>query len=663
MLARLRARLTPLSLGMVVLAVTLVAIHTEREPLYSAVVAAQNFFYDQRLNWTQPGPPDDPQVVIVDIDERSLSAVGRWPWPRERVADLVAAIQEAGAAVVAFDVVFAEAERNIAERVAQAVGDDADAAMRQRIESLMPAFDGDRRLAEQLARGDSVLGYILHSDVTGEHDGVLPEPLHPSLTIDGLPLSVLQMPAYTGNRRQFQEAAHGAGFFTVLADGDGVVRRVPMVLAYNGALYSALSVEAVRELHLLPALQLDTAPLGQRLTLEGVRLGSLYIPTDHQGQVLVPFQGPRGSFPYISAADLLSPEVDSPRSLEGSIALLGTSALGLYDIRPTPLDRAMPGVEVHANIIHAMLEGSFPRRPAWVEGADLVSAIALGAVAVLALPFLSPWLGLILAALLIAGFTAWNLWAWVELELALGYVSVVAGVVAVTATNFIWGFAFEHRRRNQLRQRFGEYVPPQLVEQMAENPAAYSQEGENREITLLFCDIRGFTTLSEKLDAADVKAVLNRFFTPMTRIIFEHHGTIDKYVGDMIMAFWGAPMDDPDQRRHAVQAALAMLEEVDRLKVVFRAEGLPEIDIGIGLNTGLANVGDMGSDYRRAYTAIGDAVNLAARIESLTKEYGSRLLISEHTRAGIETEWPLIEVDRVQVKGRKEPVTLYRVDL
>nr|WP_242464231.1 adenylate/guanylate cyclase domain-containing protein [Halorhodospira halophila] len=623
-----------------------------------AVQTAEHFIYDQRLVWSQRTgieQHDDAEIVIIDIDERSLGAVGRWPWPRATMADLLEQLWAAGTIVVAFDIVFAEPERNPAERVARGVDDPA---LRERLGELAPRFDGDRHLAEQLARGDAVLGFFLHRDETATHTGTLPEPARGAEELGtGTPV-IHRFQAYTGNRPALQEAATGAGAFSVIPDADGVVRRAPLLLGHGDAVYPGLALETARVYQLLDDFRVETVALGAHTAVDAIELGAARLPTDARGQALIPYRGPRGSFPYISAVDLLRGETD-PDALEGAIALIGTSAMGLYDLRPTPTDAAFPGVEIHANLLAGILADDLPRKPAWVDGANLVTTLTAGLVAAGLLPFLGPLATLAVTAGLLALLVGGNLWAWAQWDLALGAAGPLAAVLLIGAGNLTWGFLFEHRRRHQLRQRFGEYVPPELVERMAEAPTAYTQTGETREITVLFADIRGFTTLSERLDAVALRELLNRFFTPMTRVIFEHGGTIDKYVGDLIMAFWGAPMDDPEHRRHAVAAALAMQREAERLREELAREGLPAIEIGIGLNSGPAAVGDMGSAYRRAYTALGDAVNLASRVEGQTKAYGVGLLVTEHTRAGLETVYGFREIDRIQVKGRSQPVTLY----
>ena len=655
---RLREKIWPIAIGLAAVGYSVWGMQTDFGPIRAATERAESLVYDQRLLLTRPADPEpDERVVIIDIDERSLAELGRWPWPRALVGDLVDRLWDYGAVVVAFDVVFAEPERNVVEEVARAV-DNPDA--KEQLLELQPYFDGDRLLAESISRGDAVLGYVLHGDKTDSHAGALPPPSLTESKADGPPLALPRFPAFTGNLPALQDAADAAGFFTVMPDDDGVVRRAPLVLGHGDGIYSSLALETVRLYQLLDEFELRTGALGDHRSIDAVELGNTVLRTDAQGRAIVPYRGPRGSFHYVSAADIIDGRAD-PELLIGSIALIGTSAIGLFDLRATPVGSVFPGVEIHANLIAGMLDGAFPYRPAWADGADLVTVAGLGILAALAMPFLGPIGTVLLALTFLAGTTAWNFWAWNEHGLVLGYAPIVFAVSLVTVLNLGWGFLFEHRRRNTMRKRFGEYVPPELVDEMSERPDDFGFEGETRELTILFADIRSFTTISEPLDAGELKDLLNRFFTPMTRVIFENRGTIDKYVGDMIMAFWGAPISDPEHRRHAVRAALGMLREAARLREVFSAEGLPAIHIGIGLNSGVANVGDMGSEYRRAYTALGDAVNLASRVEGATKSYGVAFAVTGSTKEGIEDEFAFRELDRVRVKGKREPVTLYEV--
>jgi adenylate cyclase len=328
-------------------------------------------------------------------------------------------------------------------------------------------------------------------------------------------------------------------------------------------------------------------------------------------------------------------------------------------MRSTPGESVLPGVEVHANVRAGLLDGHFPHEPPWALGANVALLIALGVMSVFIVPFIAPVAIMLISLLMMVLVTALNLWAWTEYGLVLAIVAPLLLIILIGTADLAYGFLTEARGRRQLKTVFGQYVPPEIVDEMNQDPDAnFALEGESREMSVLFCDIRGFTTISETLAADELKKMLNYFFTPMTRIIFERRGTIDKYVGDMIMAFWGAPVHDPQHPQHAVLGALAMLDKLVEMQPELRERGWPEIKIGVGINSGMMNVGDMGSEYRRAYTVIGDAVNLGSRLESLTKYYGVRLIVSESTRARLEGI-VLRTLDRVQVKGKNKPVDIY----
>jgi adenylate cyclase len=367
-----------------------------------------------------------------------------------------------------------------------------------------------------------------------------------------------------------------------------------------------------------------------------------------------------GAFRYVSAADLVAARV-SAGSLAGTLVLVGTTAPALADLRPTPVASVFPGVEVHASLLAGMLDGRLPWQPHWSLAWELALLAAVALLLGLTLPRLSATAALALAlgvlvALLALGFGLYATRLWV-LPLA----TPVAFAAAASALLVAWGWVAEGRVRRSLTRLFGSYVPPEIVAEMARDPARYDMRAENRVMTVMFCDLRGFTTISEQLEPHALREVINTFFSRMTGLIRAHHGTLDKYIGDCIMAFWGAPLPDADHAARAVRTAQAMAAAMDELNAELRARGLPEIALGIGLNTGLMCVGDMGSDIRRAYTVMGDAVNLASRIEGLTRQYGVAILAGQATReaaaGAADLRWR--EVDRVKVKGREAPVTVF----
>ena len=614
--------------------------------------------YNVRLNASLPEKSVlDPRIVIVDIDEKSLKAEGRWPWSREKIASLIDKLFDNSVSVVAFDVLFAEPEANPAQRVLEKLSEPQKKKLGPPLQALIAKLDADAKLAAQLKGRNVVLGYTFRGEQQ-EPVGQLPRPLSDADSVVAQSSSIPVMPSYSANLPRLQQAAAFGGFFDADLDEDGILRRSPLLKRYGDKLYASLGLEAARANYGGEAITINTVQVGDSLAVESVTLAGYNIPTDAEGRVIIPYRGTHPSFPYVSAADVLHGIVPKP-TLEGTIVFVGTTAQGLLDMRATPMLAEYPGVEVHANIVSGILDHRFPVHPDWAEAADLIILLVLGVTLSLWLPRLSPLRALLLCVVLGVALIMLNMWLWNEQGLVMNIATPVILLFLLTLLNMAYGFLSESRQREFLKDKFGQYVPPAVVDEMIRHSGEnFGFEGESREMTVLFSDIRNFTTISESLNANELKKILNDFFTPMTRIIFDRRGTIDKYVGDMVMAFWGAPLRDELHARRALDAAFDMLAKVEELKPVFKANGLPEVNIGIGLNTGMMNVGDMGSESRRAYTVIGDAVNLASRLESLTRFYGVKLIVGENTRKG-QDHIVFRQVDLVRVKGKKEAVNIF----
>lgn len=619
------------------------------------------FVYNQRMlvhvpEYVEP----DQRIVIVDIDETSLNQVGRWPWSRRTIGELIGKLHDAGAVVIALDMLLAEPERNPANELITLLPDEQQLhSLKKEIAALAPELDADGALAEVMRHSEVILGNIF--DLSRQASaGELPPPM-PLTNPEIVPQLVLApMAGYTGSVPVLQQATSSGGFFSLFPDIDGVVRRVPLFNLYNGQLYPSLALETIRRYQFLQQATLVTKPIGEQENIEFLRFGdALSIPTDKVGQMLVPYRGPRRSFPYIPAYKVL--QSDTPaQQLAGTIVLIGTTAAGLFDMRATPIDPVYPGVEVHANLISAMLDNRYLVVPSWSRGANLMLSLLPGLLLVFVLPRLSIAGLMLLSTATAVMVVAITEWFWVSEGLVLNLAGPLLLIALLVTGNLAWGFFFESLTRLRLKGIFGQYVPKQLVETMSERPDEYNTEGRAQELTVLFSDIRGFTTISESLPADELKRYLNRFFTPMTRIIFNNHGTIDKYVGDMVMAFWGAPVDDEQHAVHAIEAALQMQIEVEQLKHEFHALGWPPANIGIGINSGQMNVGDMGSEYRRSYTVLGDAVNLGSRLEATTKYYGVGLVIGERTRELAGDLFVYRDLDLIQVKGKGQAVRIFQ---
>jgi len=651
--SRSNARRVPVVAGLLLVAAMIWAQSTGLAAIGAVRERLEFLAYDLRLNAALPDSPASPtRTVIIDIDEASLQAEGQWPWSRARIADLVDQLANAGAVVIAFDILFAEPERNPVQQIMAGFASD-DAALAQALAPYAERADADRRLAASLGNVDTLLGFVLHNQSVPA-SGTLPKPIA-TLPPDAR-TAIPRMRSATGNLPLLQDAALGGGFLTTLPDRDGAIRRSPLLLRHGDAVYPSLALAAASAYLLVDAPQIHLAPIGAVDAVDYVMLGERRIPVDAAGQVLVPYRGPPATFPSLSATDVLQGRVD-PDLLRNRIALVGASALALADLKATPVAGVFPGVEIQATLLAGLLEGTFLSEPAWAKGANFTLMLAIGCLLAFTLPYLRAGLMLVAATLAIVLVTLGNLWLW-KSGLVLALAMPLALVIALAVLNMVYGFLFEARSRQQLKGMFGQYVPPELVEEMSQQPEHFGFEGQSREMTVLFADIRGFTTLSESLSAHALKDLLHRFFTPMTRVIFDHRGTIDKYVGDLIMAFWGAPVRDARHAEHAIDAALDMLRTLQDLRAALAREGLPEIAIGIGINSGVMNVGDMGSQYRRAYTVIGDAVNLASRLEGLTKYYGVDLVVGTRTRE-LAPDFVYRRLDRVRVKGKREAVEVF----
>ena len=624
----------------------------------------ENFTYDLRLQWTMPGTIDK-RIVIVDIDERSLQQIGHWPWSRNKVAQMVDQLFDRyHIDVLGFDIVFAERDESsglarLAELGRTELRDNS--GFQTVLEKLRLPLDYDQVFANSLKDRRVALGYYFrHQEGLPGGIGRLSPPALARGDFDPGGVGAVLASGYTANLPELQGNASASGFFNVspLVDDDGVFRRISLLQAYDGALYETLGL-AVARLALNEAqinLAYDDAEQST-LALEAIRVGNQRIPVDIDVASLIPYRGRMGSFPYVSAVDVLQGKVP-PELLKGAIVLVGTTAPGLMDLRTTPVQEVYAGVEAHANLVAGILDGRIKERPAYTLGLELMLLLAVGVFLAFALPALNPLRSTALCVAVMAALAGSNYYAWEHANLVLPVSALLLMTAALYVFAMNYGFFIESRGKRLLAGLFGQYVPPELVVEMAQDPGAYSLVGESRALTVLFSDVRGFTTISEGLDPQQLTQLMNEFLSPMTHVIHAHRGTIDKYMGDAIMAFWGAPLPDAQHARHALQAALAMIARLEALQESFKAKGWPPIKIGVGLNTGEMTVGNMGSEFRMAYTVMGDAVNLGSRLEGLTKEYGVQIIVSEFTRAAVP-DFVFRELDCVRVKGKDRPVVIY----
>ena len=642
--------------------------------------------YDARLRLTMPRKLDE-RIVILDIDEKSLGKLGRWPWNRDKMATLMNKLlgsgkDDYGVALIGFDVVFAEPDTSSGigklESLAKEELKDVP-EFQAKLQQIRPSLDYDDQFAKAMAGKPVVLGYYLSSEENAEKSGVLPAPVLPKDHFKNRSIEWFNWNGYGANLPQFQKTALSAGFFNPLLDLDGVVRRVPMLLEYEGQYYESLSLAMFRAMLGSPKIEPGYPP--ERFlskTYSGMEWLELKagnrtarIPVDRTASVLVPYHGLGGparldvktkemvpqTFRYISLGDVWDGKVPKEH-LRGKVALVGTTAPGLKDLRSTPAGEAYPGVEIHANLLSGMMSQSFKEKPAYVVGAEVVLLLLGGVTLAILMPFLSPLRATIVALVAMLLIMGLNYVVYTQADIVIPLAASLLMTTALFTLNMAYGYFVESRSKRQFTELFGQYVPPELVDEMARDPEKYSMQPTEADLTILFSDVRGFTTISESLSAGDLSLYINEFLTTMSAIISKHRGTLDKYIGDCIMSFWGAPVPDPEHARQAVLSALEMQVACAQLRQKFIAKGWPDLKIGIGLNSGHVRVGDMGSKIRKAYTVMGDPVNLASRLEGRTKEYGVGIMVGENTEK-IVKDFLYRELDRIRVKGRNDPVAIF----
>ena len=631
-----------------------------------------DIIYEARLRATMPQTLDE-RIVIVDIDEKSLAEVGRWPWGRNKLADVVnELLDRQKAALLGFDVVFAEADDSSGlKRLKQLAQNEMrdQPGFADRLAQVQASLDYDAVFAKAIEKRPVVMGYYFTSDRDGRVNGVLPPPVMGPESLQGRPIKFTSWNGYGANIDSIAKAAPMGGFFNSITEGDGVVRSIPLLAEYKGQYYESLSLAMFRALVGLPNVEpgfpqekflaRNYQGLESILLKQGAK--TLAIPVDDRVATLVPFRGTGGvrggSFRYISAADVLAGRV-APGSLKDKIVLLGTTAPGLLDLRVTPVGETYPGVETHANVISGFLDGKVFVKPDYAIGFEVVMLVLSGLTLALALPMLSAPKAVAVSAVVIGALVGLNFWLYLSYGLVLPLASGLVMAATAFALNMSYGYFVESKSKRELANLFGTYVPPELVDEMVKNPDSYSMKAATKELTVMFCDMRGFTKMSETMEPTQLQALLNSVFSRLTDLIRSNRGTIDKYMGDCVMAFWGAPVDTPDHASMAVKTALEMAQAVQRLNEEHREKGLPEIGIGIGLNTGTMCVGDMGSDIRRSYTVIGDSVNLGSRLEGLSKTYGVDIVVSESTRK-LANAFIWQELDKVRVKGKDNAVAIF----
>jgi adenylate cyclase len=624
------------------------------------LTSLENQAYDARLEITLPKDVDK-QVVIVDIDEKSLDEIGQWPWNRNilaKISDVLFDYYQIKA--IGYDIVFAEEDIDEGAKLLKSMATGSlqdDPEFIDEYHRVMPSLQHDQRFAEALKDRKTVLGFVMDTDTI---KGELPDAITELDKNTLKKLAIYKANGYTANLKLLQDSAFSGGFFNnPLLDDDGVFRRVPLLQTYDNELHESLALALTRAATGSPAIEMvvEINEDSNDLFLEWVTIGEIAIPVDHSSGVLVPYIGKQKSFEYISATDVLNKRADKD-ILNGKITLFGTTAPGLLDLRTIPLEPAYPGVEVHANIIQGILDGRILHAPGYTKGFEFILITFIGIVLTFTLPMLSALYSTLVILGSIVLLISTNFYAWTNAQLVLPIAAPVLLVVLLFALQMTYGFFVESRGKRQLAHLFGQYVPPELVEEMSLKMEEINLDGEMREMSVLFSDVRGFTTISESLEPKELTDYINAFLTPITKVIHDNRGTIDKYMGDAVMAFWGAPLEDDQHALHALNAAIGIVERMKSLRKEFSEKHWPEIYVGVGVNTGHMNVGNKGSEFRVDYTILGDAVNLGSRLEGLTKIYGVDIITSEFTRHAVP-EYEYRELDKVRVKGKDRPVSIY----
>jgi adenylate cyclase len=606
---------------------------------------------DPRIKTARP-------VRIIDIDEKSLAKYGQWPWPRTRIAALIRELTRLNAAVIAFDIVFSEPDR-LTPGVAADTIQGLDETTKDKLRALP---SNDRLFADAMRRSRVVLAESGVPRATPKPDTELP--LTGLAMLGGEPQRfLLDFPGLLRNLPVLEDAASGRGLVSINPERDGIIRRIPMIMLAQGNTMPGLSFEMLRVATGTDTIFVKSDAAG----VKSVGVKGFEVPTDRNGQLWVHFahQDPKI---FVSAADVLDGLVPQDEIAQ-RLMIIGSSATGLNDVKTTPIDRAMPGVEIHAQVLEAALTGKLLSHPNWTIAAELLATIVLGIVIIWVAPLFGPIVLFTLGTLIVTTLvgTSWFFYAYQRLLIDFTYPLMSSLLIYLTLV--FSSYVREQSQRRQIRSAFSQYMSPALVEQVAQSPEKLKLGGEEREMTIMFSDVRGFTTISEsyKHDPQGLTTLMNRFLTPLTNAILDRKGFIDKYMGDAIMAFWNAPVDDASHQINACEAALDMLERIDGLNKLRETEAehgghvyIP-INVGVGLNTGTCVVGNMGSNLRFSYSVLGDSVNLASRLEGQSKEYGFPIIIGSNTALAVKDRFAILELDFIMVKGKKEPEVIYAI--
>ena len=615
------------------------------------------------------------QVVIATVDEKSLSEIGRWPWSRTVIAQLVTQLKRYGARAVGFDIVFSEADDNAAlkgltqlSRELEGLG-ISDRRLLQLIKTQKRAADTDAVLARAIENADNVtLGYFFHtSKRDAEH--VSPEDIaqgEKSVTNSRYPMiqmrhepdpyNMIYAYAAVPSLKILADVAVNSGYFNAFPDPDGVIRWAPLVMKQGEHYHYPMALAVLIQYLGMPPPRLVLNEMG----VESIYLEDVRIPVDESGRLLINYLGPAKTFPHYSVTDIIKGRLN-PDLFKDRIVIIGATATGIYDLRVTPYSSVYPGVEIHANVVENILNQQFLEHSAWITFLDVCLIVLMGLVVGLTVPRMSAVSGILTIVALMAFFVMANTLAFVYSRLWLNMVYPVLTMATIYLMITVYRYITEEREKKKVRGAFQYYLTASVMEEILKDPSRLKLGGEKKDLTVMFSDIRGFTTISEKLSPQQLVQLLNEYLTAMTDIVFKYDGLLDKYIGDAIMAVWGDPVEQPDHALRGCRTALDMMRALSALQEKWQREGWPHVDIGIGLNSGDMVVGNMGSDMRFDYTVMGDNVNLSSRLAGINKEYGTHIVISEFTYERVKEILFCRELDSVRVKGKKLPVKIYEL--
>ncbi|MBW1750588.1 MAG: adenylate/guanylate cyclase domain-containing protein, partial [Deltaproteobacteria bacterium] len=632
--------------------------------------------YDLRLLSRGRVDPS-PAVVLALIDEKSLDTEGRWPWPRSKFANLVDILSRDGAKVISFDVGFLEPDQNTQLEFLDQFARRIDtlgihsAPLTDLIVQSKKTADNDLMLAEAIRNSAAkvVLGYFFHMNAADPDYRIEPEKIERQIACisaskyplvmhsgDEKEARFIQAYAPEGNLDVLATSADAAGYYSVRSDPDGIIRWMPLIIQCGPDLYPPLSLVSAWHYLDRPQLMVETGKHG----VEGIRMGQRFIPTDERGQLLINYLGPPKTFPHISIGDILSGQLPSGL-FKDKIVIVGATAEGTHDLRGMPVTPLYPGVEMHATVIDNILTRNFMAKPKWAHIYDLLAIIMLAAVTGVALPRMGAMKGLMLTMILFILYIYLAYWFFIHLRFWLNIVYPLLALLANYTVLRVHGYITKDRERKKIQQTFKQYVAPLVIEKMIKNPHKLKLGGEEKELTVLFNDIVGFTGLSERHTPTEMVKILSSYFEKMTEQVFSYRGTLETYIGDEFMAIFGAPVERTDHAEKACDAALAMQNHLVSLRDGWAKTGHAMLTSRIGINTGSMLVGNLGCKYRFVYGALGDNVNLASRLEGLNKVYNTEILIGDNTARQVENSFRLREIDMVRAKGKEVPVRIYEL--